>query len=525
MEPTSLASKSLDQACVTGHPRTVGLVKSQNGIQQENKRPDWDYVIPICLCNQEKCNCITKTSMHRDKMENGLKTLHKGKTEESRKPLPTSHEVKDKTGSDQSQNPPQPSSKNIEPNNRKHLKEKPALDKNSDTDASSPLVNARPSIPDKILTNENNLNLIPQSASGQVQEQDHPEQRPLYLVAKPKPVPRKPFSKARGVVLAHQGKVEDEKEEFVCQEERGVKVREIKLSLEGKSSSSPSVSVLANEKKQPARKAGAPPAPPPEKKPFLSNPGSAPQDVVEEDLGWDSNIYEMEVSVDEQDKDLEEEDRNVEEKVSNNLAHHSVSSFLPSQPKLSQATANATAAEETRATQELPLPPEEKKSRKLAKTSATKSSRSSLNKAKSFSGADVVRSQVQKKTSFRKLLDLKLAVQQRRVKGRQSPDFPENHGDEQGLNHNPEEHQRVAEEPRDECKLSLPLMGVEQSVDEDVVYENISLYEDISEVGKAESSPTAWDSDEGIYEVPIPYVPSQNYPEQQQQYPTQTYDR
>uniref|UniRef100_A0A4W6F2W8 FYVE, RhoGEF and PH domain containing 6 n=1 Tax=Lates calcarifer TaxID=8187 RepID=A0A4W6F2W8_LATCA len=90
VESKPLISKSLHQTSVTENPQTVGLLNSQNGIQQENKKPDWDYIIPICLCSQENCQCIRNTSVSRDKLEKNLKTLHKGKAEENRKFLPTS---------------------------------------------------------------------------------------------------------------------------------------------------------------------------------------------------------------------------------------------------------------------------------------------------------------------------------------------------------------------------------------------------------------------------------------------------
>ncbi|XP_029008536.1 FYVE, RhoGEF and PH domain-containing protein 6-like [Betta splendens] len=561
VELTSPASKSLDQTPVTGHPRPAGPAKSHNGVQQENKRPDWDYVIPICLCNLEKCSCITNTSVQRDKTEKALKTLHKGKTEDGRKPQPTAHVViKDKTSPNPQTVSLQPPTNNSQPNNWKHMKEKPALDKNADTDASSPSVNASPSFLDIMLTYEENFKKTPR----QTQEGDRLDPRLLRLIPKPEPVPRKPVWKAREAVLARQEKVEDEKES-VSHKGRGVRVRE------GTGSSFPSVSVPAHENKQPARKAGAPPAPPPEKKPLLSEPTFGPQDVVEEDLGWDIDLHEMEVSVDGEDRDLEQEDGNDEDGIYSNILEFS---SPPSRPMPSQAPAATAAAEvvpravkvpqmlpprqtgpaagtqrkesseergehcdndKRRAPRSqdgvllksaTPSPPEEKKSRKQAKTGATKSSRSSVSKAKSFSGADAMRSQVQKKSSFRNLLDLKLAVQQRIGKGRQRPGSPEkDDGDDK-------EHLRSAEDLRDKRKASLPQVGVKQSEEEEkeeAIYESISSDEDISDyanllVAKTEAPPTAWDSDENLYEMPDPYVPLEKHTEQHQhQHQTQSH--
>lgn len=631
VESKSLASKSLHQTSVTEHPRTIGLLKSQNGIQQENKKPDWDYIIPICLCSQKNCNCITNTSAHTDKMEKDLKTLHKGKTEENRKLVPTSHVDNNDRRTDNAKsqvltnNPPQnvclqPALTNTHLNNPKHLKEKLTLDKNlnTDIDASIPLVNVRPRLPHRTLSNEANGNVIPQSAPGRGPEEDPLGSQQIYCVPQPKPVPgapRKPISvpvprKPRAAVLAHQEKVEDEKEESESHKGREMNVREMKVPLAGKNSSSMSVSVPVNESKKPvylsARKACAPPAPPPEKKPFLSAPEKAPTfahqtcDVVEEDLGWDSNIYEMEVSVDKEDKELEKEGRNDQEAVYYNLTHCPISSNLLTQPKLSQPPAITVGAEEYRTVKvvrqkpqrhsspmarmqrkesteekegkfdnekrhirpsqdcvfneavmrDLPLPPDEKRSRNLLTARVTKPSQSNpgKQKAKSFSGADIVHSEGQRRNSFRKLLGLKLSVRHLLIKGDQSPESPLN-DDERSVDKDPDKRQNFAEELRGVRKLSCPLMGVEQSVDEDdfssteeaVHYENICHYDDIPDymnvqVGKAGSSPrasfsqpTAWHSemynDEGIYEEQEPYIPFEKNTEHQQYQTQAAYDR
>ena len=172
---------------------------------------------------------------------------------------------------------------------------------------------------------------------------------------------------------------------------------------------------------------------------------------------------------------------------------------------------------------DLPSPPGEKTSRNLV----TKPSRSSLSKqkAKSFSSADLVHSDGQKRSSFRKLLELKLSVKMLPkliVKGGQSPDTAAE-DNEQSVDG--DEHYRT------QRKFSCPLIGVEQSVDGDefspgggqeIYYENVSHYEEIPDyvnvsVGSAAASPrtslsqpAAWQdsmyNDEGIYEEQEPYM-------------------
>uniref|UniRef100_A0A7N6BKV1 FYVE, RhoGEF and PH domain containing 6 n=1 Tax=Anabas testudineus TaxID=64144 RepID=A0A7N6BKV1_ANATE len=602
VESKAAASNSLHQTTVTEHPRTVGLLNTQNGIQQENKKPDWDYVIPICLCTQQNCTCITNTSPHKDKVEKDSKTCYRGKTEESRKLLPTSRVDNSDKRTDNaksqvsSNDPPQTvcltASSKSHHSNHKH-------------------------IPHRTLSDEANGNVIPQSAPGQGLEGNPPGSEQISRASQPKSAPaapRKPFPvpvprKPRAAVLAHQEKVEDKKEESVSHRGRKVSAGEVNVSLEGKSSSSLSVSKSVNENKQPivvsSTKACTPPAPPPKKKPFLSAPEKAPtsgsktilKDVKKEELGWDSSIYEMEVSVDKEDEEVEREERDHQEAVYYNVTHYPPSSSLLTQPELSQPPAITVAAEENRAlvkvapkkpqrtsspmarTQrkesseekggkydddkrhvphlqdrvlkkavlgELPLPPDGKTQSNRPTARVNRSSQSSLSKqkAKSFSGADIIRSERQRKNSFRKLLDLKLSVKNI-VKGGQSAETTANN-DKQSVDKDPGEGQNIAEQLVPERKLSCPLVGVEQSVDDDefspgaeeaVYYENISCYEDIPDYMnvqaiKAVSSPqvsasqhTAWHSemyyDEGIYEEQQPYISVKKNTEHQQ-YQSQT---
>ena len=378
--------------------------------------------------------------------------------------------------------------------------------------------------------------------------------------------------------------MEEEREEIAVQEGREVNVKEVNMSSNGKGSSSLSVSVPDSENKQPvflsARGACAPPAAPPKKKPFLSDPkrtvSFAPQtplqDVQEEDLGWDNNVYEMEISVDREDEDIQREGADDLEGADCYLTH-----CLPSSSSLSQLVTVAVAAEENgtvkatarklqkhsspvtlvqsneqeqevdrlndygteqvnhlqkgvlknRITRELPLPPNNKSSSNLLTSGNVKPSRSNLckKKAKSFSTADLIRSDGQKKTSFRKLLELKFGVKmlpKMKVKRSQSPDSAVNDYEQ---NAHKGQYKYHPEHVSTERKLSCPLIGVEQSVDGDEFfaeqtddYETISNYDEIpiyENVGKGGLSPPAsfsqpWQSslynDEGIYEEQEPYM-------------------
>ncbi|XP_045892694.1 FYVE, RhoGEF and PH domain-containing protein 6-like isoform X1 [Micropterus dolomieu] len=596
LESKPLALKSLHQTSVTEMPQNKGLINSQNGIQQENKKPEWDYIIPICLCSHEKCMCMRNTSTNKDKMEKDLKTLHKDKTVENTKFLPTLRSTLDNSGEKTDNAECQvmnTASTNTHLTTHKPLQETFTLDKNLNTDIITRTV--RPSLPHRTWSDEANGNVISQSAPGRGPKEDTFDSEQISCAPQPKPVPavpRKPIPvpvprKPRAAVLARQEKVEEEREEIVSEKGREMNVKEVKVSSEGKGSSSPSVSIP-----EPVflsvRKACAGPAPPPKKKPFLSAPDnkaptSAPQtvpkDVEEEDLGWDSSSHEMEVSVDKEDEEVEKE----EEGTHDQEAVYTCSSSLS---QLSQPPAITGAAEDEvvkvsqkkpqrrscpmawmqkkesseekeegelgdngkrqdlpiqngvlkeRVKRELPLPPDNKASRNLLTAETTKHSRSSRSKqrAKSFSGADLIRSEGQKRNSFRKLLDLKLSVKKfpkLTVKEGQSPDDAAN-DNEQSVDRDQEGCQNFHELLQPERKLSCPLIGVEQSVDGDefspeteyaCYYENFPNYEEIPDymnvhVGSAVTSPrtsfsqpAAWQismyNDEGIYEEQEPYM-------------------
>ncbi|KAG7522925.1 FYVE, and PH domain-containing 6-like [Solea senegalensis] len=608
VQSKALTSKSLHQTSVTEDPQTIGLLNSQNGLQQENKKPNWDYIIPICLCSRENCQCVRNTSLVINKVEKELKISHKGKHEDGRRILHgPSGAVGNKERTDTANlhvidNSPQnarlqPPSTNTNLSKHEPLQEMLNLDKNPNTDisASSPVVNIRQPLPHRTWSDEANGNVIPQSSFGHGPKEDAicsvPQPKPAHT--KPVPLPRKP----RTSVLALQEKVEKAEEEIICQEGRDVNVREVKVPSEGKDSSSLSVSVPVKKNSQPivlsVRKACAPPAPPPQKKAFLSAPEQVPtealaKDVEEEDLGWDSSIYQMEISVDEEDKELEKamEENEDQGGVYTNLIQ-SPSCSLPDQLEIYQPPAITMAAEngavkmrpkkpqrhsspmacmqkdsfqekemeksgdnergrmlpspdcvlKERAKRELPLPPREKVNNNNHLTAGIiKPPRSSLGKprAKSFSGADLISSNRQRKNSFQKLMDLKLSVKMLPkliAKGSKSADSSAS-DHEQSVDNQKDVLHTLPEYLRGERKFSCPLIGVEQSVDgeefcpgidQDVYYENIRHYEEIpvymnANVGEAEvspqaalSQPTAWHNemynDDGIYEEQEPYMP------------------
>ncbi|KAM7396941.1 hypothetical protein PAMP_019944 [Pampus punctatissimus] len=566
-ESKPLPSNGLHQTSVTGTPRTVGLLNSHNGIQQENKKPDWDYIIPICLCSQENCMCIKNTSVHTDK------------TEKARGPLENSGEKMD-SAMCQVMNT---ASNNTHLTNHKPFHETRTLEKNlnTDIDTSSPEV-IRPFIPSRTWGNEENGNVIPLSAPGRGPEEDAldlgSEQKSCVLQPKPhpaasrKPVPVPVPRKARKAALACQEKVEEEREDISSQEGRVINVKELKVSPEGKGSSSSSVSVPVNENNQPlflsARKKPYLSAP---ERPPTSAPQTLPKDVEEEGLGWDSSIYGMEISVDNDDEEVEREGRDDQEAVYSDLTHRPPSSHSLSQPEISllsvaaedgvekvtpkkpqrysspmsqlqekessekeegrlvdneirQALPMQDCVMKEKVMRELPSPPDEKPKRSLLKAGTSKTSRSTLSKqkAKSFSGADLIRSEGQKRNSFRKLLDLKLSVLifpkmiEKRV---QTSECTVNET-EQCVDRDEDRPQSFHEHLRAQRKFSCPLIGVEQNVDTDefspdVDYENIPHYEEISDyvnvhVGAAVTSPQTWETlmynDEGIYEEQEPYM-------------------
>ncbi|KAJ8374179.1 hypothetical protein SKAU_G00047590 [Synaphobranchus kaupii] len=205
-------------------------------------------------------------------------------------------------------------------------------------------------------------------------------------------------------------------------------------------------------------------------------------------------------------------------------------------------------------TKELPSPPMENASWRLTRTFVPffgrQASRNSSvggkspgpnlgkQRAKSFSAADLVRADGQKRGSFRKLLELKLSVKmlpKLLAKGSQSLDCTsvetEQSVDGEWI---PDNHQQCplakgwcvtpSSIPAGHRKMSCPLIGVEQSVDGDeyrpevesaVEYENLPFYDEIPEYMNLpllnathlgwHNSSSIEDGDEDIYEEQEPY--------------------
>lgn len=551
-------------------------------MQQENNRTDstdWDYIIPICLCSEENCQCIKNTSrkLNRNKTEKDLK---RGKTEDIRKRPPTYQCVMDsreRTSTVKKQgmstNPPQTAYTNTHPTNHKPLQEMLTLNKklNTDVGKSSPVENVSPSCPHSTWRREINGDEISQGTPGGGQEEDTlgseqmysvPQHKPVSAAPwKPTPLPRKP----KTAVLAQKEKVEEEREEIVNQEVKGMDSKEMTVSLDV------NVSESENGKSdvQLARKACASPVHPAKKKPSVSAPEKVansapetlPENLNEEDLGWDSCASDVEVSVDKEDEEVEMEvaGKEYQRAVYSNLTH---SSPLLSQPEISQPAAMPIAqcsplpctqrqdsikekeegelgANEERLVprqdcvlqeggmRDLPLPPEEKMNRSIL-TDGIKPARRTFGKkkAKSFSTADLICSEGLRRNSFRKLLELKLSVRMLPklvVRGGQSPDCA---GDdnEQGVDKDQDECQNLPKQLGSNCKITCPVIGVEQSVDGDDFgtdesphhYENVRIYEEISDyinvssTVASSSQPSAWENkmydDEGIYEEQEPYM-------------------
>lgn len=219
-------------------------------------------------------------------------------------------------------------------------------------------------------------------------------------------------------------------------------------------------------------------------------------------------------------------------------------------------------------TKELPSPPSEKASWRLTRTimpffgrqlsrnsttSETQGKSSGPNpgkpRAKSFSAADLMRVDGQKKGSFRKLLELKLSVKmlpKLLAKGSQSLDCTSAET-EQSVDGEciPDESQHPFDNGQcaSPCnalarqrKMSCPLIGLEQSVDGDeyghvvesaVEYENLPFYEEIPEYMNLpllnathlgwHNSSSLEDGDEDIYEEQEPYEFHKRYVPLEQQ--------
>lgn len=507
-------------------PQRTDVSNSQRDLQQENsKKPNWDYIIPICLCSKENCTCIKNTN----KLEKDLKSR--------------SGRVAVANGGEKIMT-------NGHMANHGGLQPTPRADSNLNS-GKSPV---RPHVPHRTWSDEDNGNLIVQDEVGgrtEDEEEDEEEQKTRRKPA-PVPLPRKP----RTAALTRQEKVEEDRENIRSQESRDMHVNEVKVPVEGKSNSSPA--------------AGR--DPPPRKRPFLLTPERAatsaalrtlPKDEEEEELGWDSSSHEMDVSLDNEDETVEEEEevKGAEQHEEALYADFTVSLVetaglsRPSpedlkvklSPKKPQRKRSPMAAwrqwsedkpsdgTPSRASKE----PPEKPSQILPATATVKPRKPSLGKqrAKSFSSADLLCSEGQRRSSFRRLLDLKLKMLPKLVVKGSPGGSGGGGGAEQSVDRPP-----LSEQLNVGRDLPRPMIRLEQSVDgderppgedADVYYENIPYYEEIADyinvdVGSAGSlsllqpslawTSSAWHGmmyeDEGIYEEQEPYMSFQKPAEQ-----------
>lgn len=570
---TTVPSQNITKPPATESPLTV--FNSQNGLQQENKKPNWDYIVPICLCSQDNCYCIKKAKF--DKRHEELKTQNKGKPEtESRKTVSESIGDNGEANTPIYQNTTQnnsvvTASNDVSLSNLKSLQELLTLDQHLNTvkDPSSPALTNSPSLPPEQCSDEANTCVIAQTAPKLGLEEDVLGSDQVSCMSNTNPVPstpRKPNPvpvprKPRMATLDGQEKVE---EKIVNQEGSAV-------SSKVKSSPSSSVSVPAsavvhrkNSFAHVPRPNYAPPAPPP-KKPLVSELVKTfrSQDVEEEDLGWD--VYEMEVSVDKEDEELGKDRESRENPLYSSVTIHRPSSSSPIQPPAVTATEEDVVKvtpqkpqrrrmqkkspeeqdsgvlehnkkREMRLLQESKelatreLPPGDRIYRKAA--GSTRPSRSSLRKSKSFSGVDIIQSEVLRKNSIKKLLEWKLTVKKLpkwRAKGghtQDSTDSDKEPCEEDGA-------ENLHNEYRGERKLSCPIPDIEQNVDGDVfspeeeqrahyetipVYENIPVYKELTDyvnVNVGDEATSSWDDkawpspmndSEAIYEEQEPYM-------------------
>uniref|UniRef100_A0A3B4EZ92 FYVE, RhoGEF and PH domain-containing protein 6-like n=1 Tax=Pundamilia nyererei TaxID=303518 RepID=A0A3B4EZ92_9CICH len=421
---------------------TVGCLASQNGLPHESKRPDWDYVVPICLCSSDNCTCVNSqgTRNHsREKINNEyFRTTNASPTHTHYQSVQDEHAIY----------------QNVTVN----------------TNISRPKVAFRPTSPHRTRGDEANDGIL-DGVPGQVPEEDALSvPRPKLIPAPPRkpspiPVPQKP----RQAVQDHKEKGEKGKEESVSQDGREINTKNVAVSPDRKGTSSLSVSAPESEKKLPAFpsvKTCPPPAAPPKKKPFLSElekvlssaPQAIPKDVKGEHLDWGRGTYEMDFSAKKNNKKIQRKAKGDEEEACG---------ILHSQPALSQpvATAEKTGmgkvppkkpqrkkllnqnkvSSEERAAREFeghgkkkepPLPSTDKSSGNHPAAEVNRHSRSSVSKAKSFSGADIIRSKkVQKTISFRKQ-PLKLSKSRLPRQTEKEDQFPDYTPDDNELSQN-----------------------------------------------------------------------------------------
>ncbi|XP_014329345.1 FYVE, RhoGEF and PH domain-containing protein 6-like [Xiphophorus maculatus] len=363
-ESKPLIWKRMQQEPALETHQRVTTLNSHNGISH-SKKPDWDYIIPICLCSQENCACVKNKKLEQG--EKDFESSHVvGKPEENQKTVPIPQGSQDnnrgKTNNTKSQVMNNSSSNDHIIN---HYEANRTQNHNFDSYS---------------LSTDNGVGPSPRSSSEGIESSAiHPDVRgpgqqagslgteqtsalqpkraPPVLRKPGFPVPRKP----RRYVPAHQEKVENDRDETAVQEKWEASVKEVEVSTDGKGCSSLSVSEPGNENRPPvflsARRACPPPVPPFRKKPLLSNHLNTPspsmqtpsKDMRVEDSSRGSSIYEIELCVDGEVDKMQKKvmDDQVE---SNHLLFHT----LLKQPELKDLPTTILAAEDKRMENKMP---------------------------------------------------------------------------------------------------------------------------------------------------------------------------
>lgn len=584
VEPKPSILKSTQQKSALETQRTVITRNSHNGIPHSTK-PEWDYIIPICLCSQENCTCVKNTkSEPREKDFEGSRS---SKTEENRKSVPILSGFQDSNRGKTNDRNSQVMGNSL---NNGHIIDHDKVNRLHNHKADSNSLNPEKAVAPSFRTWSKGAasDAVHRDVPGTGQqggspgsEQTHVSQRrhpsPVLRKPHPVPVPRKP----RRHAFAHQEKVEKDRDETAAQERREVTVKEVEVSADGKGCSSLSVGISAKENSTPvflsARRACPPPVPPSRKKPLLPNylkaPSSATQtpseDMHIDDSSRGNTIHEIELCVDGEVEDLlkkvvddreetyhppfheflsppkrkdfpsitlaAEDDGMEEKKPRKHRRNNSTLGLIQKKESIEVESVSKLDYEPRKANtlpdgelkelmrRELPLPPHENSYNKPVRAGNMKPSSTSLSKkkAKSFSAADLVRSDGLKVNSLKKILELKLVKKTSTKKTAKPTQTPES----ASIKSTPDPHNRTAQQ-------NLPVFVAtdnfhysetrEQSVDEDEHYETIPAYYDISgiyenvDVGRTGSPPPSFRTDgrqsspyddEGIYEPPDPYFP------------------
>lgn len=558
---------SLHQTSALETPQTVGRPISQNGLQQEAKPPHRGYLVPICLCNNAPCTCLTNTPTNRKKTERELKALHDGKSEKNKRNVARSHGTPDnsneKTDGAECQETNTSSTRN-HLTHHQSVQETNGLYQNVSTAShySIPKMTVWPAVPHRKQSDEANAEIL-KGVPGQVPEED---------AAVPKPIPASPRKPTPGLVPRKPREfVQDRQEKLEKEREEPVKVG---VSSEGKGTSSLPVSAPYSKSKQPvflSPRSPAPPAPPFKNKPFLSQldkvltsaPHSLPKDMNMEFLNCDDGIYEMDLSALKENKKNLKKGRGDQEEADSKHTHRSPRSASLSQPELSQPVVavektgmskvppkkpqrkknlmtlnqNKESSEKRegrefehpekrnshhlvkeRLIKDLPLPPPEKSSSNLLGAELSRHSRSSLSKAKSFSSADVIRAKkLQKANSVRKPFNFSGTALPKQMAGEQIPDSPVNET-ELSVDDNKDVWQNNPEHHAAQRKFSGPFIQVEQNVDgeeDDLQYEDIPVYEDIDNDGHNTWPSSEYTDPQTIYPVPSSFDDSEGIYEEQ----------